>query len=259
MSTEFFKSDSEIHHELSIRCHEVLRHPFLELLESASIPPAQMASLCHIKQNLGDGFLSLLSQAKTMAEIAGKTQLAMALRINLADEQGVDPISGQPNGLGSHHAWAKNFYEALNKQVVQYTNSEDNLNNLCCRFNLFARSHDASLSFIVGMLMATEKCIPLDFASWLKALIRTFPSLEARGWADPLFYWRDHIKHDEQRHLPDLVDGYLGRHFGAKGYVLLPDEINAQIQEGAPQDLIKGIETAISLRLKCYDLMLAQI
>ena len=116
MSVSYFKSDSEIHHDLSIRSHKVLRHPFLELLETASITPAQMHNLCRIKRallprahNLGDGFLSVLAQTKAMAEVAGKTQLAMALRINLADEQGVDPISGEPNGLGSHHSWAENF------------------------------------------------------------------------------------------------------------------------------------------------------
>ena len=194
-----------------------------------------------------------------MAEVAGKTQLAMALRTNLADEQGVDAISGEPNGLGSHHSWAKNFYEALNQEAAYYMISEKGLDDSCCRFNLFARDHDASLAFIVGMLMATEKCIPLDYSGWLKALIHAFPSLEAQGEAGPLFYWRDHIKHDEQRHLPDLIDGYLGRDPGSKGYSLMPDEIEAEIQNNASQDLVKGIEMALNLRIESYDLMLASI
>lgn len=251
----YFKTDSDIHHELNIRCQKILTHPFLELIKTACFSPSQMASLCGVKQKLRGGFLESLGQAKAMAEAAGKPKLAMALQANLADERGIDPVTGEPNGHGSHHSWAQNFYDALEAEAPGYINSEELFEGSLYQFNLFRREHDASLDFIVGMIMATEKCVPLDFAAWLKAICRAFPSLEIQGKTGPLFFWWDHIKLEEERHLPDLVDGYLERDPGSRGYNLMPSDI---LVDDA-KDLLEGIDLAIKLRMECYDMLLAGI
>ena len=251
----YFKTDSDIHHELNIRCQKILTHPFLELIKTACFSPSQMASLCGVKQKLRGGFLESLGQAKAMAEAAGKPKLAMALQVNLADERGVDPVTGELNGLGSHHSWAQNFYDALDAEAPGYINSEELFDNSLYQFNLFRREHDASLDFIVGMIMATEKCVPIDYAAWLKAICSAFPSLEIQGKTGPLFFWVDHIKHEEERHLPDLVDGYLGRDPGSSGYNIMPSDILA----GEAKCLLEGIDLSISLRMECYDLLLAGV
>ena len=89
-------------------------------------------------------------------------------------------------------------------------------------------------------------------AAWLKALSLGFPSLAAQGKTGPLYYMFDHIEHDETRHLPDLVDGYLGRLPGSKWYILE----SGVVGDRAAADLIDGIDRSIAFRLAFYDHML---
>ncbi|MEB3349939.1 MAG: hypothetical protein VKO00_07970 [Cyanobacteriota bacterium] len=227
-------------------------HPFLQKLPTCSLAPDQLASLCRQKLTITNSFMPALCRARDMAEMAGKQELAMALQINLADERGVDPTTGQPNGLGAHSSWAKIFYEALDEAVEEHgkTSTLSEPDPRC--WELFDVDDSDSLDLIIGMIMATEKCIPLDFTAWLKAFSLGFPSLAAQGKTGPLYYMFDHIEHDETRHLPDLVDGYLGRLPGSKWYILE----SGVVGDRAAADLIDGIDRSIALRLAFYDHML---
>jgi len=240
-----FCSDNDIHRALSRRCHKLQEHPFLEILAKCAFTPDQLANLCRQKLRIANSFMPTLYLAKEMAEAAGKAKLAMALSVNIADEKGVDLLTGKPSDIGAHESWAKAFYNALDEAAAGHEESRNPYNFPIDQWELFKLDSCDSLDLIVGMIMATEKSIPLDYAAWLKALSAAFPSLAAQGKTGPLLYFWDHIQHDEMRHLPDLVDGYLDQEPGSRGYTIEPDLISSN----QARDLMTGIDRAITLRL----------
>ena len=98
------------------------------------------------------------------------------------------------------------------------------------------------------MIMATEKCIPIEYQAFLKGFRIAFPSLADPSNQDCLRQFTDHIDHDERQHLPDLIDGYLGHSPGTRGEVLALDAL----QRSEATDLARGMERVLSLRYNFY-------
>lgn len=247
-------SDAAIHRELSRRSHALGHHPFLERLHAAFWSPHVVAAIYRHRKSVVDNFLPLLDRAQAMAEQAGRRELAAALHANLCDEHGLDPTTGEPTGKGTHREWGRWLQQALDELDPPQSNPcvLPDLNP--ASWNLHPTSEQDSLALIVGMAMAVEKCVPLEFHAFLVALSAAFPSLADPDQPEKLVYLVDHIDHDERRHLPDLIDGFLGHAPGSKAYQL--PSTTALVEESA--DLLRGIERVVNTRLAFYD-QLAQV
>lgn len=249
------ESDNAIHRELSQRVHGMARHPLLVRLADGLYSPARVAWVYRRRKTIVDTFMPLLSQAKSMAELAGRVELTKALAENISDENGLDPNTGLPTGRGSHHDWAQWFITALN-QADPPENSACELTHLGFPlWDPYPTTSQDSLAVIVGMLMAAEKCISIEYRAFLSAFITAFPELDDKNKPETLLLFVDHIEHDEQRHLPDLIDGFLGRLPGSKGYTVRVDQ--GQLAEA--RDLLLGMDRVLSMRLKFYDQMLDHV
>lgn len=247
-------SDAAIHRELSRRSHALGHHPVLERLHTGFWSPHVVASIYRQRKSVVDNFLLLLARAQAMAEQAGRRELAAALQANLCDEHGLDPTTGEPTGKGTHREWAKWLQQALDELDPPQSNPCVLPDLSPPSWNLHPTSEQDSLALIAGMAMAVEKCVPLEFHAFLVALSTAFPSLDDPDQPEKLVYLVDHIEHDERRHLPDLIDGFLGHAPGSKGYqVPSPADL---VEESA--DLLRGIERVVSTRLVFYD-QLAQV
>ncbi|MCX5947416.1 MAG: hypothetical protein NTY67_04275 [Cyanobacteria bacterium] len=245
-------SDNAIHRELSQRAHELARHPLLVRLADGLYSPAVVAWAYRRRKAIVDTFMPLLSQARSMAEMAARPELTRALTENICDENGLDPVSGLPTGRGSHHEWAEWFIAALNEV--------DPPGNSACEFTRlgfplwdpYPTTSRDSLALIVGMLMAAEKCIAIEYRAFLDAFTTAFPALVDGARPERLLLFVDHIEHDEQRHLPDLIDGFLGRLPGSKGYAVQVDQSHAV----EALDLVAGMDRVLSVRRQFYDQLL---
>lgn len=244
-------SDNAIHKALSLRCQRLAHHPFLEHLAKGGYCPAFVGWAYRRRKSVLNNFILLLERAKEKAESVSRAHLADAIHRNLSDEHGLDPVTGCDTGVGAHRQWAQWFLEALDEvdppgslqiRLDQYDPEVWN-------FMPFDASDD--LALLVGMCIAVEKCIPIEFSAFLRGLTTAFPLL-----ADPLrprrtLYLSDHVVHDEQRHLPDLIDGFLGRPPGSSGYIVDPMAID--VNESG--ELLVGIERILAIRLRFYDQM----
>lgn len=248
-------SDNSIHRELSQRTHALARHPLLVGLADGLYSPAVVAWVYRRRKAIVPTFMPLLSQARSMAEMAERPELARALAENLSDEDGLDPLTSLPTGRGSHHDWAEWFIAALNEV--------DPPGNSACEFTRlgfplwdpYPTTAADGLALIVGMLMAAEKCIAIEYRAFLDAFTTAFPSLADGSRPERLLLFVDHIEHDEKRHLPDLIDGFLGRPPGSKGYVVEVDGSHS----GEARDLAEGMERVLLVRRQFYDQLLQLI
>lgn len=248
-------SDNAIHRELSRRAHELARHPFMVGLAEDLYSPAVVAWAYRRRKAIHDTFMPLLSQAISTAEAAGRPELRTALAENLSDENGVNSCTGLPTGRGSHHQWGQWFMAALNDL--------DPLETSACElsimgfpvWNPYPTTSDDSLALRVGMLMATEKIIPIEYRAFLTAFISAFPALEDKTRPELLLLFVDHIEHDEKRHIPDLIDGFLGHLPGSKGYAVNVNE--SHLMEA--RDLLTGMDRVFSARMQFYDHLSALI
>jgi hypothetical protein len=242
-------ADTDIHRELSQLCHDLAEHPLLMQLARGCFAPAEVAWIYRRRKTIVDSFLPMLSLAQQMAEAAGRVELVRALQINIADEMGLNPDTGQETGEGAHAEWGKRLSSALDLLDPPALKS-------CHLSRLPAESWDPypidpqdSLAVIVGMIMASEKCIPIEYQAFLKGFRIAFPSFADPSNEDCLRQLTDHIDHDERQHLPDLIDGYLGHSPGTRGEVLAQDAL----QRSEATDLARGMERILSLRYNFYD------
>lgn len=241
-------SDNAIHLELSLRSHQLACHPFMKALAKGAYKPPVVAWACRRRLINSGRVLPLLERAKAMAETADRHELATALKDNILDENGLDRETGMPTGLGTHHEWCQWFLAALDEVDPPEKHNCQHAQLGFPSWDTYPLEHDDSLAVIVGMLMIAEKNIPIEFNSFLSALSSAFPALVDHNRPKALLYFVDHIKHDEQRHLPDLIDGFLCRIPGSKDYKVQA----GQIQDEA-SDLIKGMERVLKARHQFYD------
>jgi hypothetical protein len=242
-------ADTDIHRELSQRCHDLAEHPLLLQLAQGCFAPAELAWIYRRRKTIVDSFLPMLSLAKQMAKEAGRQELVWALQINLADELGVSADTGHETGEGAHAEWGQRLLAALDLLDPPELHRCD-LSRLPAEpWDPYPLDPQDSLAVVVGMILATEKCIPIEYQAFLKAFRNAFPELADPANQDCLRQLTDHIDHDERRHLPDLIDGYLGHSPGTIGEVLAPDA--PQRCEG--NDLVRGMIRVLSLRHHFYD------
>ena len=244
-------SDVSIHQWLSQQGHRLGRHPVLDALSHGRCPPSLVIWAWRRRKSIADTFLVLLSRTQSLAIQEGRTELARAIHVNLSDEAGLDPDSGQPTGRGAHREWARWLIEALEAVEPAGASPLPPAASDRPQWNVMPFDEDDGLALLAGMCMAVEKCIPIEFQAFLHALEAAFPQLGDAGHPRALHYLRDHIEHDERRHLPDLVDGFLGRAPGCDRSALAAD------LERQSQDLASGVERILTLRLRFYDALLA--
>jgi hypothetical protein len=104
-----------------------------------------------------------------------------------------------------------------------------------------------SLTILCGMLMAAEKYIPLEYAPFLRAFVCAYPEFSQPEQQANLRLLADHIEPDERRHLPDLIDGFLGCAPGTRGCTSAKPVTSIESQE-----LLEGMNRVISRRLDFY-------
>jgi hypothetical protein len=245
-------SDQAIHQWLSLHGHQFARHPVLEALTHRRCRPASVSWAWRRRRSVLDNFLLLLERTRTLALQEGRVELARAIHVNLADEYGLDPDSGQPTGHGSHREWARWLIEALDAldpplRAVLRPGEEGR------RWNYLPCSDEDGLDVLAGMCLAHEICIPIEFQAFLNALEIAFPQLCGADHPRAHHYLQDHIVHDERRHLPDLVDGVLG---WPPGSLHARIEVSAEL-ETRSLELARGVERVLAMRLRFYDQMAA--
>lgn len=247
-------SDASIHHFLSLQAHQFGKHSVLDALAHGRFPPAVVAWAWRRRKSVIDNFLILLERTRLTALQEGKAELAAAIHANLADEYGLDPESGRPTGEGSHREWARWLMEALDV-LDPPGGSDQNTSAHLPQWNLLPYRDDDHLAVLAGMCMAVEKSIPIEYHAFLKALEAAFPALDSSDHPRALHLLKDHVVHDEQRHLPDLVDGYLGAAPGS-----LHVKIHAEPDlEGHSLDIARGVERVFAMRLRFYDELASEL
>ena len=105
-----------------------------------------------------------------------------------------------------------------------------------------------SLTILCGMLTAAEKFIPLEYAPFLRAFVCAYPEFSQPEQQANLRLLADHIEPDERRHLPDLIDGFLGCAPGTRG---CKSAIPPSAMES--KELLEGMNRVISRRLDFYN------
>lgn len=243
-----FRADSDhaIHRQLSQLAHLVSSHPVLIKLGSGSISAMAVSWAYGRRKSITASFMPMLIRARKLAIASGRTRLAEAIHANLSDEQGLDPATGIPTGAGSHEDWADQFMNAL--CALDPTFKTEHRDTALARWDPYPTMATDSLTTLCGMLMATEKCIPLEYAAFLRAFICAYPEFTKPEQQASLHLFADHIEHDERRHLPDLIDGFLGCAPGTRG---CKSAIPPSAMES--KELLEGMNRVISRRLDFYN------
>lgn len=239
-------SDHAIHRQLSQLAHLVSSHPVLIKLGSGSMSTKAVSWAYGRRKSITASFMPMLIRAGKLAIASGRTRLAEAIHANLSDEQGLDPGTGVPTGAGSHEDWANHFMNAL--CALDPTFNTEHRRTALERWDPYPTMATDSLTTLCGMLMATEKCIPLEYAAFLRAFICAYPEFAQPEHQASLHLFVDHIEHDERRHLPDLIDGFLGCVPGTRGCTSANPATAMESQE-----LWEGMNRVISRRLVFYN------
>lgn len=186
----------------------VMAHPLASILGKGVLTQQELKDFCLIRYNAAPLFEQLVHRGYLLAKATpGMERVAHALHENWCDERGIDPATGKENGHGSHSGWRRDCLTAIGVAVHEHSS-----------FPLYAYTEADNAWVLTGILLAAEYAIPLEYAKLLKSMRSAFPDIFTP--ADPSApytpeqakasrYLVDHISHDAEHHLPDLLNAIL--------------------------------------------------
>lgn len=186
----------------------LMAHPLASILGKGVLTQQELKHFCLIRYNAAPLFEQLVHRGYQLAnETPGMERVAHALHENWCDERGMNPTTGKPTGDGSHSSWRRDCLTAIGVAVQEQSS-----------FPLYAFTQADNAWVLTGMLLAAEYLIPLEYAKLLKSMRSAFPDIFTP--ADPSApstaeqekasrYLVDHISHDAEHHLPDLLNAIL--------------------------------------------------
>ena len=199
--------------------------------------------------------MPMLALGLHLAEIEERSELIRQLQINIADELGLDVDTGLETGKGSHAEWGHRFESTLDVLEPPAPNADSLAHPPSEPWNPYPLNPDDSLPVVIGMILATEKSIPIEYCAYLRAFQKAFREFDEEPHRASLHLFKDHIEHDERRHLPDLIDGYLGLQPGNHREYLLAWDAPQRSEQA---ELTKGLRRVLDSRLHFYDQLLAE-
>ncbi len=221
----------------------LMAHPLAMVLGKGVLTPEQLLHYCKIRYSAAPLFEHLAARAASLAEKEeALPQLAAVLHRNLCDERGLDYASGLPTGEGSHSDWRTDFLNAIGLPPQARGD-----------FPLYVYTEADNVWVLIGMVLAAEYAIPLEYARLLRSMRHAFP--ETFAPADPALpvtpaqsvatrYLQDHIEHDAGRHLPELLNAILHDLKTPQSYVGLTEGVRRFAAERA--GLYDYIESAFN-------------
>ena len=226
-----------------------MEHPLLINVEARRYSPIELARIYQCRRQVSHRFVSLPECIKVKCEAVGAPALAHAIHLNLSDEYGLDPSTGLDNGLGTHAQWVQDFLAALS--AVEPADIPLLSPEVAERLEIYAVDPNLSLSTLTGMLMAAEKCVPIECKIFLEAFQLAYPFFADSSNQHCLLYFFEHIDHDEKRHLPVLIDGFLGDAPGTKSHVLSDQQASGLNFE----ELFAGLDLMLGRYRRFYSSM----
>lgn len=248
-------SDADLHRLVSTHCHCLREHPFLGMLARGHFSRSEVARIYRKRKRIVNSFMPMLALGLHLAEIEKRSELAQQLQINIADELGLDVDTGLDTGKGSHAEWGHRFESALDALEPPALNTDSLPHPPSKPWDPYPLNPDDSLPVVIGMILATEKIIPIEYCVFLRAFQGAFREFNEEAYQASLHLFTDHIEHDERKHLPDLIDGYLGLQPGNHREHLLAWNAPQRTEQ---EDLTKGLRRVLDCRLRFYDQLLAE-
>lgn len=255
-ATTKLSSDADLHRLVSTHCHCLSDHPLLEMLARGHFSRIEVAGIYRKRKQIVNSFMPMLTLGLRLAELESRPELVRQLQINIADELGLDPETGLETGKGSHAEWGHRFQSKLDALVPPTLNVYSQAQPSSKPWNPYPLNSNDSLAVVIGMILATEKLIPIEYHVFLQAFQKAFPELYEEANQACLHLFKDHIKHDERRHLPNLIDGYLGLRPGNHRECRLAWDAPQQTEQ---EDLTTGIRRVLDCRIRFYDQLLEEI
>lgn len=190
-------------------------NPFLGELEKGAMSPKGWQEFGTQRYLAAMPFERLLETCSAVSMQEGKTDLAVALKKNLADERGTDAVGNQADDL-AHGTWRKDFYTALDISSAELDIAAANAGTreYVRTVESLIASNDALA--MAGAVLVLEASIPREFLCVRKGMEITFPDRFKFQTTDNELvraqkmknrrYIDDHVVHDAQAHYPDLLD-----------------------------------------------------